>query len=190
MPIITPPKGPAGPTFTGGTVTAPVVMADANAADVSLAIEPAAGATAAATDQIELYDDVGNILGFVDAAGSAGLTAAAGQTTNIELQASRVAYLGRTGTGLVGFKIDSAGEAIIQPDTGQPVFVQSANGNLAFAVTDAGTYTAGSNTALPDAGLAAGSFQLWLDSTPGATKLMVKAKDSGGTVRTAAINLT
>lgn len=45
-------------------------------------------------------------------------------------------------------------------------------------------------TASPaDASLSAGEFALWLDATIGATKLMVKAKDSGGTVRTAAIAL-
>jgi len=40
-----------------------------------------------------------------------------------------------------------------------------------------------------DAEVADSSVVLWLDATPGATKLMVKAKDSGGTVRTAAIAL-
>lgn len=41
-----------------------------------------------------------------------------------------------------------------------------------------------------DSYLSASDFVLWLDDTPGATKLMVKAKDAGGTVRTAAIALT
>jgi len=45
-------------------------------------------------------------------------------------------------------------------------------------------------TAAPASALLSSSeFALWLDATPGATKLMVKAKDSGGTVRTATINL-
>jgi hypothetical protein len=41
-----------------------------------------------------------------------------------------------------------------------------------------------------DGSLISSSFALWLDATPGATKLMVKAKDSGGTVRTATIPLS
>lgn len=41
----------------------------------------------------------------------------------------------------------------------------------------------------PDLDLVASQVALWLDATIGATKLMVKAKDSGGTVRTAAIAL-
>jgi hypothetical protein len=46
------------------------------------------------------------------------------------------------------------------------------------------------NVAPADGDLAAGDYALWLDATPGATKLMVKAKDSGGTVRSAAIALS
>lgn len=42
----------------------------------------------------------------------------------------------------------------------------------------------------PSSDLSAGQFTLWLDATPGATKLMIKAKDSGGTVRTGSVNLT
>lgn len=41
-----------------------------------------------------------------------------------------------------------------------------------------------------DASLSPGQFKLWLDATPGTTKLMVKAKDSNGTVRTGSITLT
>jgi hypothetical protein len=33
-------------------------------------------------------------------------------------------------------------------------------------------------------------FAFWLDPTPGATLLKIKAKDSGGTVRTASVPLT
>lgn len=45
-------------------------------------------------------------------------------------------------------------------------------------------------TSVPaDASLVAGQFKLWLDATPGATKLMIKAKDSGGTVRTGSVAL-
>jgi hypothetical protein len=41
-----------------------------------------------------------------------------------------------------------------------------------------------------DGSMVNSSVALWLDDTPAATKLMVKAKDSAGTVRTAAIALT
>lgn len=41
-----------------------------------------------------------------------------------------------------------------------------------------------------DSSLSNSQFQFWLDDTPGATKLMIKAKDSAGTVRTGSVNLT
>jgi len=53
-----------------------------------------------------------------------------------------------------------------------------------------GVLNTGPHAAPADAALAAGYWVLWLDQTIGATKLMVKAKDSGGTVRTAAIALS
>lgn len=48
----------------------------------------------------------------------------------------------------------------------------------------------GSNAALADASLTASQFSLWLDDTNGACKLMIKAKQADGTVRTAAIALS
>ena len=45
------------------------------------------------------------------------------------------------------------------------------------------------NAAPADAALDNGNFSFWLDATPGAAKLMVKAKDSAGSVVTAAITL-
>lgn len=46
------------------------------------------------------------------------------------------------------------------------------------------------NVAPADAALANSSFAFWLDDTPGGTVLNIKAKDSGGTVRTGSIALT
>jgi hypothetical protein len=48
----------------------------------------------------------------------------------------------------------------------------------------------GHHAAPADGDLDHSTFTLWLDATPGATKLMIKAKDSGGTVRTGSVNLT
>lgn len=45
-------------------------------------------------------------------------------------------------------------------------------------------------TAPPDADLGASEMSIWLDATPGATKLKIKAKDSGGTVRVGEIPLS
>lgn len=45
-------------------------------------------------------------------------------------------------------------------------------------------------TAPADASLSAGQAALWLDPTVGASKLMVKAKDTAGTVVTGSVTLT
>ncbi len=45
------------------------------------------------------------------------------------------------------------------------------------------------NAALIDSALSAGDCALWYDSTNGASKLMVKAKQADGTVKTAAVAL-
>jgi hypothetical protein len=42
----------------------------------------------------------------------------------------------------------------------------------------------------PASGIPTPGFTFWLDPTPGATLLKIKAKDSGGTVRTATVPLT
>lgn len=81
---------------------------------------------------------------------------------------------------------NDAGTADIQGTEGLNVKapsrrIQIAGGSFAVNIT---------NAAPADADLGNGGFGLWLDATPGATKLMVKAKDSGGTVRTAAIALS
>jgi hypothetical protein len=52
-----------------------------------------------------------------------------------------------------------------------------------------GAVTTARHSAPADGEMDNGECALWLDQTPGATKLMVKAKDSGGTVRTASVNL-
>jgi hypothetical protein len=46
------------------------------------------------------------------------------------------------------------------------------------------------NAAPADGLFSSGSFALWLDPTPGATKLMVKASDGNGVIKTAAISLS
>jgi len=53
-----------------------------------------------------------------------------------------------------------------------------------------GGIVSNAHAAPADADLDSSSFSLWLDDTPGATCLKVKAKDSGGTVRTATVPLT
>ena len=58
-----------------------------------------------------------------------------------------------------------------------------------FRVGSAGAVVIALNAAPADAELAAGDLALWLDATNGACKLMVKAKQADGTVRTGSLAL-
>ena len=69
------------------------------------------------------------------------------------------------------------------------VDVQDSSGAVSLFVLPTGYLFIKKNAAPPDGDVATSAVTLWLDATPAATKLMVKAKDSGGTVRTAAIAL-
>jgi len=60
---------------------------------------------------------------------------------------------------------------------------------LTFFVNKAGYPVWVVHAAPADADLNAGDMALWFDQTPGASKLMVKVKDSGGTVRTGSLAL-
>jgi len=64
--------------------------------------------------------------------------------------------------------------------TWYPVFYISSDGTVVFT----------QNSEPADACLVNSSFTFWLTDTPGATVLNVKAKDSGGTVRAATVNLS
>jgi hypothetical protein len=98
-----------------------------------------------------------------------------------------------------GLEIDSNGaggvsNASLTTDTGSLSFRGHTNIGI-DTVTDYVQFTGAlgalffQNAVQPDGGVFASSWTFWLDDTPAATKLMIKAKDSAGTVRTAAIAL-
>src|SRR5438105_1581855 len=89
------------------------------------------------------------------------------------------------GTGHVDAISITGGDANSNFSTGR-VFSLSGTG-IRLAVSTHGCIISGANAATLDGDLNPGNVGLWLDQTPGATKLMVKAADSGGTIRTAAI---
>lgn len=99
---------------------------------------------------------------------------------------------------------DSDGTAQLNSSVNPCLYLQPRSTNAATALTveiaDTGgldkvqVYAEGTlvllKAAAPaDALFASSSFALWLDATPGATKLMVKAKDSNGAVRTGSLAL-
>jgi hypothetical protein len=71
------------------------------------------------------------------------------------------------------------------------VFVVTAQGGAeAFATLYSGQPVLKIHAAPADGDIVAGECALWFDQTNGAAKLMVKAKQADGTVKTAAIALT
>lgn len=85
-----------------------------------------------------------------------------------------------TATAKIGIQVDDMGTATgsyaILAQGGKSVFVD--------------TLLLGKKTAPADGDIANSQVAFWLDDTPGATKLKIKAKDSGGTVRTSEVALT
>jgi hypothetical protein len=101
------------------------------------------------------------------------------------------------GNDVVAFSDD--GSALLEMrEAGSGFFVRDVvNGNIFALDLDTATQVLATayalatsrNAAPADASLAAGQAALWYDSTNGASKLMVKAKQADGTVKTAAIAL-
>jgi aspartokinase-like uncharacterized kinase len=80
----------------------------------------------------------------------------------------------------------------LTPGAGQTddiIDVFKAGGAVAFVVIASGHLLNFATAAPASADVATSSVALWLDATPAATKLMVKAKDSGGTVKTGSLAL-
>lgn len=71
-----------------------------------------------------------------------------------------------------------------------PIYVTNSNDKKIFLLRkEGGVIFGGEGTAVPDSDLSNGGFGLWLDPTNGATKLMIKAKSTNGTVVTGNVAL-
>jgi hypothetical protein len=73
--------------------------------------------------------------------------------------------------------------------TGNQLEVQDSSSNPLSGFTENGYFFTRKTSAVADAELAAGEMALWFDPTNGAAKLMVKAKQADGTVRTGSLAL-
>lgn len=82
-----------------------------------------------------------------------------------------------------GFYAASAGQ------TGDLLQLSSHTGTLWSKFNKAGYFMTRKTAAPADGDLGNSEVALWLDATPGAMKLMLKAKDSGGTVKTGSVNI-
>jgi hypothetical protein len=104
-----------------------------------------------------------------------------------------------------GVFVAQTGGVTIQPDANTIPLVVSQSGSgggtadlldlttglgvIVARVSADGAYRTLVHAAPADASIQTGELALWFDQTAAAAKLMVKAKDAGGTVRTATINL-
>lgn len=70
------------------------------------------------------------------------------------------------------------------------LIVRDTSGTQRFGVDKNGTAIIARTSAPADADLAASELAIWLDDSAGATKVMFKAKDAGGTVRSGSVSLT
>lgn len=90
-------------------------------------------------------------------------------------------------TDMEGFRINQAPGT---PASYMFTLVNNANSAYVGGFDKAGTFFTFVHAAPPDAEISAGQMFVWFDQTSGAAKLMVKAKDAGGTVRTGSLALT
>lgn len=123
-------------------------------------------------------------LRFPDGSAELSVTAAVGSSNQSRITVynetfSRFAQI-NTGTGLT-VESNSANHLVSVADGAARYIVAGVTTGLLFG---------GVHAAPADPAINAGECALWLDQTDGAAKLMVKAKQADGTVRTAAIALT
>ena len=157
--------GGGGGTFNGGTITTPLVV-DASAGlqnGVKVSTIDAGSAGLRVTDAVSLTD-----LFKVNTDGDLSING----IPNI---------LAGSGSLSISGSNDST--------PNQMLLIQKGNGDQLFSVRGDGAILQHGKAAPATGAMDPSTFALWLDDTPGATKLMVKATDSGGTVRTATIAL-
>jgi hypothetical protein len=196
-------SGGSGGSFDGGTIHGALLVQPTSPALAPLeALAPVGTAAGSGTIfEAATVENSGQLA--VNADGSTFIQAdgAAGLNNDALVVKGSGAYYNAANENLLLRVLNDDGTPVVSVDSGGAVSVVLAAADTAFVVRDL------SNGHIPlqvsrnqlrlllptvpaDGSLADSEFSLWLDATPGATKLMVKAKDSGGTVRTAAIALS
>jgi hypothetical protein len=165
-------SGNVGAVFSGGTINEGLVIADPDATEPQLTI------SGTAADTTKLIDATAVHTTFTVDSDGAALFSSDDRMT--------VAVQGTAGTGAV-LSVESATNSVVMDaDNGTGWNV---GGENVASIGPVGI-NVHKPTAPADADLVAGDCCLWFDSTNGAAKLMVKAKQADGTVKTAAIALT
>lgn len=102
--------------------------------------------------------------------------------------------VGTTGTQITRSVADANAVLRVRQDsatsTGDLLTVETTGSVVRSRFNKAGAFVTKVNAAPADADLAAGEMAVWFDSTNGAAKLMVKAKQADGTVKTGSVALS
>lgn len=116
-----------------------------------------------------------------------------GQLFNITSFNNSKIQLATTGTQIVRNIGDGGVVLQVKQDhasgTGDLLNVQTSGSVVRSRFNKGGYFMTKVNSAPADADVGVGEMALWFDSTNGAAKLMIKAKEAGGTVRTAQVAL-
>lgn len=117
-------------------------------------------------------------------------------TSNTSQLYSLIFYNAAHVGGKKDFAINGAGDVamgFVSAGSGDPIAISNANlfikGNGSLSRFK-GSISTLRNTAPADGDIAANELALWFDPTNGASKLMIKAKQADGTVKTASVALT
>ena len=132
---------------------------------------------------VEWRDSLDSIKAYLTAAGGFGTTNRHAIGSSV-LPTVSVAYLNTISVGNIGYRID--GQAAQTADLMQ--FTKGASPSTTVApvtrVDKNGAFITAVHAAPADVDLAAGEMAVWFDQTNGAARMMVKAKQADGTVRT------
>lgn len=154
---------------------ATVATLDAEAANLNLGLGIGSGGLSGITfanGRARLRYNNGSII-LDDAAGSKPLSVSVGTTTITN--------------NIVSQPVLIVKQAASQ--TGDSLQIQNSSAVVLAKIDTAGAFHTKANAAPADASLAAGQMALWFDSTNGASKLMIKAKQADGTVKTGSVAL-
>lgn len=129
----------------------------------------------------EWQNSSGTMLARVD---STGIWQSANGSSFIDPSRTQVMWMGTGAVVTETIKQASSQTVSLQE------WVNNAGSTVLSRVNKDGFFMTRKTAAPADGDLASSELAIWLDATPGATKVMFKAKDSGGTVRTGEVALS
>jgi hypothetical protein len=187
VPFINTPGGGSGGSFNGGTITAPLTIADATPTTTPLTITGGDGSgirlfSLTGPHTAVTMDDDGSYIFAGDDVPGLTVRGTGNSAANLQCDTNNVTASTVTASTSAGLTVTAKNH-----DANSGIQFQD-EGTTKMRANVAG-FTIMYHAAPADGDLAAGDCALWFDQTNGASKLMVKAKQADGTVKTAAIAL-